>query len=205
MEEDWIDELATGRPRIVGFAVAVEGGMGILAWIAGLLLGLPVAGWVVWSGEGLAWGMAGAVAMLALLGICRAVPRGPLAELNRLVDRLVKGLFGGCRWWELLAIALLAGWGEEMVFRGVIQGGLEVLLTGWFPGDSGWWPEAVALAVASVLFGLAHCVSREYVAFAIVVGALLGWMAIATGDLLAPMVAHAVYDFVALMWLVRRP
>ena len=53
------------------------------------------------------------------------------------------------------------------------------------------------------MFGLAHCISREYVVFATVFGLLLGWMAIATGDLLAPMVAHGGYDFVALLLLTK--
>ena len=34
-------------------------------------------------------------------------------------------------------------------------------------------------------------------------GLLLGGLWIATGNLLVPIVAHAVYDFLALVWLVK--
>ena len=166
MDGDWVDELSdmSNKRQFLGIAIGVEGGMGLGAWVVAAILGLPVAGWVAWSNAGLAWGIAGAAIMLVVLGLTRRAPVGPLRRLTRLVDRLVPRLFAGFRWWELLLVSLLAGWGEEVLFRGLIQGGLQELLGLWIA--SGEAVTIAALVVASVLFGLAHAVSREYVIFA---------------------------------------
>ena len=201
MDDGWIDDLSAGRRRIFLIAIGVEGGMGVVAVAVGFLLGMPVGQWVTWSQVGLLWGMAGAAVMLALLWLCRVMPVDGMQRLNRLADRLVRSLFGRSGWWELLVIALLAGWGEEFLFRGLLQGGLESLFGGLALPFPGWMPQAAALVIASVGFGFAHCLSREYVVFATFIGLMLGGMAIATGDLLAPIVAHAAYDFVALLLL----
>ena len=61
-----------------------------------------------------------------------------------------------------------------------------------------------AWLIASLLFGLAHAMSKLYFAFAIVVGAFLGWLAWQYHDLtVAPMLAHGLYDFLALVYLSR--
>ena len=95
-----------------------------------------------------------------------------------------------------MLISLFAGAGEEMLFRGLIQAGLDE----WMTGPAGAW---IALAVASLLFGLAHMVSATYAVVAALIGAYLGALLIATDNLLAPIVAHGLYDFVALIYLVR--
>ncbi len=83
--------------------------------------------------------------------------------------------------------------GEEFLFRGLIQGGL-----------TRWWGEWPALGVASVVFGLAHCMTLGYAVFATVLGFLLGWMVLVTGDLTAAIGAHAGYDFAALLLLTKK-
>ncbi len=118
----------------------------------------------------------------------------------RLVDEMVSPMFGECRVGDLLLISVLAGIGEELLFRGLIH----EVLAGWLLP---WWGEeaaaAASLVVVSGLFGAAHWLSKEYALFAMVMGLLLGWMALATGNLLASMVAHGVYDFGALLMLTR--
>jgi membrane protease YdiL (CAAX protease family) len=60
----------------------------------------------------------------------------------------------------------------------------------------------IGLVITSLLFGLAHALSKLYFLFAVAVGAFLGWLAFR--DLVAPMVAHGLYDFLALVYLSRR-
>ena len=112
----------------------------------------------------------------------------------RFVRELVVPLFRDCSLVELAVISLVAGIGEEMLFRGLIQ------------GAAGRWIEspAVGLVLASVVFGLAHPLTRAYIVLAGVIGAYLGGLWLATDNLLAPIVAHALYDFLALVYLVRR-
>jgi hypothetical protein len=89
-------------------------------------------------------------------------------------------------------VATLAGVGEELLFRGVLQ-----------VKAGQWTTPLIGLLIASLLFGLAHALSKLYFAFAVAVGAFLGWLAIACHDLVAPMIAHGLYDFLALAYLSR--
>ena len=93
---------------------------------------------------------------------------------------------------SIVVLALLSSAGEELLFRGVLQ-----TLIGR------WTTPIVGLVVASFLFGLAHALSKVYFLLATVIGFFLGWMAWYYHDLAAPIVAHAMYDFVALMYLSR--
>ena len=93
---------------------------------------------------------------------------------------------------QLVLLAALAGFAEEILFRGVIQAGLARVL-----------PESGALVVASAAFGLAHFITPTYAILAGLAGLYLGGLFLFQGSLVAPIVAHAVYDVVALNYVVR--
>jgi hypothetical protein len=48
-----------------------------------------------------------------------------------------------------------------------------------------------------------HAVTVTYAVLATAVGAYLGWLALTTGNLLVPMIAHGLYDFVASVYLIH--
>ena len=181
------------RRQMLFLAVGVEAGMGLLALGLGWIFHLPVMEWVRPGVTGTVLGVGGAGVLFGILLLCRRFPVGPVGRLMRFVDVAVKPLFLKCRPGDLLFIAILAGVGEELLFRGLIQGAL-----------AQWWGEWIALGVASVLFGLAHCMTREYAVFAMVLGFFLGWLVLVTGDLTAAIIAHAGYDFAALLLLTKR-
>ena len=138
--------------------------------------------------------MLGGVAALPMLGLfwlARRWPVGPLARIKRFCDEELVPIFQDCTWHDLALLALAAGVGEEMLFRGALQ----AALSRWL----GLWP---GLAVTSLLFGLLHPISLAYVVMAGLLGAYLGAVWIATGNLLTIIVAHALYDFLALMALL---
>jgi membrane protease YdiL (CAAX protease family) len=116
----------------------------------------------------------------------------PASRLVALVTDKLAPLFRGAGVPELALLALLAGVGEEALFRGVIQSAL-----------AGWLPVWLALVLTSMVFGVAHWVSTAYAVVAGVVGLYLGSLYLITQNLLAPIVVHALYDFVALLVLVR--
>ncbi len=146
---------------------------------------------------GVAWGLAGAVPMIVMLLTMDRWPIGPLANLKRFVRELVVPLFAQLNLAQLALISSLAGIGEEMLFRGVLQD----LLARGIGGAAGL---LVGLLVGSVVFGLCHWVTRTYAVLAMLIGLYMGVLLIASGSILAPIVAHAVYDFVALWYLVKR-
>ena len=94
--------------------------------------------------------------------------------------------------WQLAVISLLAGLGEEILFRAVIQGKLTHLLG-----------PALSVPLASLLFGCVHWVNVEYVFMAAFMGAYLGGVWLTNGNLLTPIVTHALYDFLALVYFLR--
>jgi membrane protease YdiL (CAAX protease family) len=61
----------------------------------------------------------------------------------------------------------------------------------------------MALGVASVVFGVCHWLNTTYAILAMLAGAYFGWLLIRTGSIWSPIVAHATYDFIALIYLIR--
>lgn len=136
--------------------------------------------WVDDLGIGLLSG-ALAIALSALFTSATRVGR-------RLADGLA-ALLGPLRWRDCLILALASGVGEEALFRGVLQP-----LLGWVG--------------ASLLFGLVHFAPRRdllpWTGFAILAGFGLGGLFEATGNLVAPIVAHALINAVNLRLLASR-
>jgi len=135
--------------------------------------------------------------MLAGLWALVSLPWRPFVDLLRVMDELIVPAFRRSSILELAMVALLAGLGEEMLFRGVIQ---RVLITR-LAGPLGVW---VGLGVTSVLFGMCHAITKTYVVLAGVMGLYFGWLLLASGNLLVPITAHTLYDFLALLYLIRR-
>jgi len=90
---------------------------------------------------------------------------------------------------DALLMAAASGFSEELLFRGALQ------------------PRA-GLLLASLLFAAMHFAPRRemvpWTGFALAVGLLFGWMFEHTGNLVAPMIAHAVVNGVNLPLLVQR-
>ena len=106
--------------------------------------------------------------------------------MQRVRDTLLVPFSRSLRTGDIVVIALLSGASEEFFFRGVLL------------------PE-LGLGLSSVLFGLLHAVNWIYVAWAALTGAALGLLATHGDSLVAPVVAHATYNFGALLVLRRWP
>jgi hypothetical protein len=181
--------------KLAPTAVVFEGGLAVIAWLLGWLLHLkrPPLEQIVWDPAAIAWGAAATLPLLLALWLCTRFPLGPLKALKRVVQQSIVPIFGGCTLVDFALISLVAGIGEEMLFRGVVQEGLSQL------SASPW----LALGLASLLFGLVHPITTTYAVLAALIGLYLGALWLATGNLLVPIVTHALYDFGALLYLVR--
>ncbi len=178
--------------KIVGIAVLFEGGLIALAWGLGLLLKTPFLEQTFLTGSAIGLGVAATMPLfLGLYGTIRS-SWPVLVRFRHVIEEQVVPLFAQCSAWGIAVISILAGVGEEALFRGVIQTNLA--------GAMGVVP---ALLVTSVLFGLVHFVTSTYAVMAGVIGLYLGVISIWSGNLFVPMVIHALYDFVALMYLAR--
>ncbi len=182
------------RSFILRWGIGFEGGLLLLAWLLGWLVGLPPLERWSWSVEDAALGVAAVLPLLVLYLLGMRWPLGSLKRIKQVLEEVVRPLFQACTALDLVLISLLAGLGEEALFRGVLQEGLGRWLGPW-PG----------LLLASALFGLAHCVTPTYAVLAALIGVYLGGLWLFTGNLLVVVVTHALYDLVILILLRRRP
>lgn len=87
---------------------------------------------------------------------------------------------------DIIWLGLLPGMSEELLFRGVMLPAVGLNITG--------------LIATSLLFGILHLSGPQqwpYVVWASVVGLLLGFSALATGNLLVPIVAHVATNLIS--------
>jgi len=186
---------------ILRVGAAVEGGLLLLAVGLGWLIGQPIWAKIHWNVKD---ALAGAVLtgpLLAGLWLGVNYPWGPWGRLVRVLEQFVVPLFRRCGVWQLAAISLLAGVGEEVLFRGVFQDAAVQWLSGLWGQEVGVW---LAVGAVSAVFGLLHWISPFYALLAGLIGAYLGWQRIQSGNLLGPIVSHALYDFIALVYLTKR-
>ena len=157
-------------PRVTNFAVTAamfEGGLAVFALSLGWAFDISPMASFHWSWIDLAWGVVATVPPLLLLGVCRYLPWEPFRRIIRLLDQTILPLFRECRLFEIAVIALLAGLGEEMLFRPIVQDGLAHRMgTAYGP--------ALGLAAAAIIFGLLHAMTFAYGILAGVIGSLLG-------------------------------
>ncbi|MEE4637505.1 MAG: CPBP family intramembrane glutamic endopeptidase [Wenzhouxiangella sp.] len=137
--------------------------------------------------------LSGAGTATLLLGVWTLNTRrwGWVVELKTFMRETLVPLFRHAPPGTLFLVALLAGVGEELLFRGVIQGGLDGVL--------GPWP---ALVLASILFGAMHALSKAYFVLATVMGFYMGLIYLWTGNLLIPILIHFLYDWIVLRYYV---
>jgi uncharacterized protein len=177
-------------------AAVFEGSLVLVAIGLGWLLGTPPLATCRFEGRALLLGVAATLPPLALFWLCLKSSWRPLVEIARITDEMLLPLFRDCRLIELAVIAMLAGIGEEMLFRGVIQATTAQAIG----GHRGVW---LALLIASVLFGLLHPITPTYAILAGLIGVYLGGLWLASGNLLVPIIAHGAYDFLAIVYLLK--
>jgi membrane protease YdiL (CAAX protease family) len=178
---------------LIILAILFEGSLAPLALLLGWLLGQPALAGFAWRGEDVLLGILATLPMLGLFVLGQTWPVGPFRSINKFFEEEAWPVLSVCHWPDLALIALAAGVGEEMLFRGVFQG----TLARWLGPGWGW-------GAASLLFGLLHPITPGYILLATLLGAYLGALWIYSGNLLSVMVAHAVYDFLALLYLLRK-
>jgi membrane protease YdiL (CAAX protease family) len=137
--------------------------------------------------------LAATVPPLAALALTIRLHPAWLQQIDGMLRDLVGMLFRGHGRIAVILVAALAGLGEELLFRGVIQVWL-VEFGGPVPG----------LVLASLIFGLAHYVTNAYFVAASLMGLYLGSLFQFSGNLLVPSLVHALYDWIAIEYLLRQ-
>jgi membrane protease YdiL (CAAX protease family) len=173
--------------------ISGEAGLLLLAWALARWLDVSPLGELGPVLPGLFWGALATLPLLLGLAWMLGSTSDSVRKLVNLVVEQIGPLLAPLSLLELGLLALMAGFCEEILFRGVIQVGL----TRWM--STGW-----ALVVTGLLFGLVHFASRAYALFAAVMGWYLGTLFLAQDSLVPPIVTHSLYDFVALIAVRQR-
>lgn len=105
-----------------------------------------------------------------------------LRSLRRIVLTDIKEVISSARLIDLFLISAVAGFAEELLFRGVIQ-------------------VKFGIFAASIIFGLLHFISLGYVIIATIMGFYIGVLFSLYGSLLIPVGLHFLYDLGALVYL----
>lgn len=168
------------RESFLSAALLFEGSLVLVAYAIGYFTHIdPLARWT-WNWQGLAWGLAATGPMFALFLLMQRYPLGPLRGIRDFLIDHLGPILANCRWYDLIFVAVLAGVTEELLFRGVLQP---------------WW----GLGWSNVAFGLVHSVTPTYALLAGGVGLYLGWILELSHNLLAPTLAHGLYDYLAFL------
>lgn len=166
-----------------------EGGLLVLAYVVGLLIGVRPAAQLTWSWQDLSWGILATLPMLLLFAASWSTSWKTFREIREFLRDVLGPLLDDCGLLDIVTLALLAGVCEEVLFRGLIWQYLNV------------HNAVLALLLTNLLFGLAHSVTPLYAIVAGVVGIYLTLL-MSIGDspnLLIPMTAHSLYDFIAFL------
>jgi membrane protease YdiL (CAAX protease family) len=173
--------------RVLTVALVTQGGLIAISWWLARAFHLPPQ----W-GNPVRDSLIGMAAALALgivnyLLLTRAPANWIVDGVRTTYREVIVPLFGRLSLAGTIAIGAAAGIGEEWLFRGILQ-------------------PTVGLAAASVLFGVAHIGGLRMLPFGVWatgMGVVMGSLALATGGLVAPMIAHGVYDMLALEYIRR--
>jgi membrane protease YdiL (CAAX protease family) len=133
---------------------------------------------------GLLWGV-GVGAILAGMG--EGLTR--FTAWGRRLTRMLSSLVGGLNQIDAIMLALLSSFCEELLFRGIAM-------------------PYMTLIGSALVFGLAHFIPRKglwpWSIWAVGAGLIFGELALYTGGLFAPFVAHFTVNAVGLTILSRR-
>ncbi len=105
-----------------------------------------------------------------------------MGSLRKTIINDISVIFSKTKLLDLCLISILAGFAEELLFRGVIQ-------------------VKLGIVGASIIFGLLHFITPAYCVIATIMGFYLGFLFQYYESLLIPIQLHFIYDLGALVYL----
>ena len=143
-----------------------------------------------WTTMALPWGIGLGITITAASSLIYRLWPGYRRSADFYLELVLKPLL----WPDLIWLGLLPGLSEELLFRGVMLPAFGLDFT--------------AVVLSSLCFGILHLTDSQqwpYVVWATLVGLLLGYSALATGNLLVPIVAHVFNNLISsCFWKLER-
>ncbi|MEY4209675.1 MAG: hypothetical protein RLZ92_53 [Pseudomonadota bacterium] len=171
-----------------------EASLVVIAVSVGWLFDLNPLADLYFSEAAIVNGVLATLPLLILFFGMQQLPHPAFKNIRNLLQESLGQSLQGVHWTDLLILAGLAGLGEEVLFRGLMQSGFEQA-----------WGFDVGLIASSVVFAFAHAVTPLYAVLALLISLYLGLSLDYDGErsLLTPIVIHGLYDFVAFLVIVN--
>ncbi len=171
-----------------------EGSLIIVAVILGWIANVDPFELIHFSEISVLYGFYGTLPLIVIFMAMQYMPIPAIQKIRQiLIDTLAPSLYRS-HWTDLFILAAIAGFSEELLFRGVIQ-----------PWMENSWGMTTGLIASNILFGLVHAITPLYAVLATCVGIYLGLFLDYGGErnLVTPIVIHAVYDFLAFLVIMK--
>jgi uncharacterized protein len=188
-----------GRARFMTLAVIFEGSLVLVALALGWIFRIDVLSGLQPGVISAAIGLSGAIPPFALLLLAERLRIAALERIKKILLETLGPWLLACRWYDVIVLAVIAGIGEEFLFRGALQ----PLFERWTVSSG--WGGACGLILSNLIFGLLHFITPTYAILAGLMGLYFGLLLDVTEprSLLAPILAHGLYDYLAFLVLIR--
>lgn len=171
-----------------------EAALIIVAVIIGWLTDVDPFADLVFDEQAFTNGILLTLPLLLIFFAMQQLPYKPLRQIRTLLLETLGARLYRCHWTDLLILAAIAGFSEEILFRGALQP--------WLENATGI---SAGLLISNVIFALVHAVTPLYALLAMLMGLYLG-ISLDYGEernLITPIVIHGFYDFVAFIAILR--
>ncbi|NNC46939.1 MAG: CPBP family intramembrane metalloprotease [Sphingomonas sp.] len=182
----------TTPAKAMAMLLVPQAALVVLAFVAHIWSGVWPLERFALTAQGFFLGIIAAIGLIAMVYGTRSLLPKIWEDLDYRAGRLFAQAPFGLTWPIIILLSAVAGIGEEIVFRGALQGWLETVS-----------PVSIAIIAQAVIFAALHPISRAYVVYVLLIGMALGAIYVVTGNLLVTMIAHFLYDVFALERLRR--
>jgi uncharacterized protein len=175
------------RMKLINLTIVLEATLLLAATFWSQFSGMKLLALFTWKTSaaliGIAVGIGMAISAYGLLVLSRQLPW--LKQLREMTDRLLIPLVQELKPLDMVLISILSGFCEEVFFRGVVQ-------------------RQLGLVITSIAFGLLHDPTFSNVSYSLltcIYGLVLGYLFLMTGNIWAPILAHATHNLITLLVL----
>lgn len=175
-------------------ATLFESGLVLIAYIIGWLGGVNPLAHLHFDGYAVGLGIIGTLPLYGLFALSYRLPIHSMKLIKELLINRLGYFLYSCNRIQLAYLGLLAGFTEEVLFRGTLQ-----------PLIENHWGYGIGLIGSNILFGMAHAITPLYALLAGLTGCYLGWSLDFAGDrnLIIPVFIHGLYDYWAFLAVAK--
>ena len=170
-----------------------EGSLGILGLLLAYFFQIQLWEQIHWRPLDIYTALAVSLCLFLLFVVFYHLPYKFTRDIRSKLEETLGPLFADFGALKIFIVALAAGIGEELLFRGFLQNAFAQAFDPW-----------AALLLSNFFFAMAHWISPFYALFAGLLGLFLGFSMLYSQNLLLPILIHTFYDFAALYYFVKK-